>query len=144
MASWLQPSLPARLGCSAQSTGNKPPAAIQHAPSIKEQFVTWWGTAKGQAGTIQNDMKTIVADATNMDSVALADDGQQLVHDAVTADNNIPPGALAGPWPAAMEHYINAGQALTDGNFIRATNQVNAAKPHLDEFTRQLHTIVGN
>lgn len=131
------------VGCGAQSTGNLSPAATQQAPSIKEHIVTWWGTAEGQIGAIQNDMKTIGADATNMDSIALADDGQQLVHHAVTAENNCPPGALAGPWRAAMEHCINAGQALTNGNFIRATNQLNAAQPHLDKFTSQLQDVVG-
>jgi len=87
-------------------------------------------------------MKAVGKDLTHMDLAALKVDGHKLVSDAATASGNPPPGALADPWCKAMEHYKAAGQALCDGQIVTATNKINAAAPHMEEFANALSSIV--
>jgi hypothetical protein len=77
-----------------------------------------------------------------MDLAALKVHGHNLVSDAATAGSSPPPGALADPWCKAMEHYKAAGQALYDGQIVTATNKINAAAPHLEDFTHALSSMM--
>ena len=140
--------------CGSQTTGNdsgnhqRPvatqPAPAHQAPSMADRTVTWWGTAKGQANAIERDMRAVAKDAPSLDSTTLSADGKALIRDAGAAKNNPPPGNLAGPWCAAMEHYRAAGQALCDGELITATHEMNRAVPHLNTFTNRLGKVIGN
>ena len=135
-------------GTTGQETPSRPPAATQQAPthqaaSLQDRAVAWWlTTGKSHSHAVNHDLKAAGKDLTQMDLAALKVDGHNLVSDAATASSNPPPGALADPWCKAMAHYKAAGQALYDGQIITATSRINAAAPHLEEFTHALSSIM--
>jgi hypothetical protein len=137
-------------GTTGQETPSRPPAATHQAPthqaaSPQDQAITWWlTTGKPKSHAVNHDLNAAGKDLTRMDLAALKVDGHQLVSDAETASSNPPPGALADPWSKAMAHYKAAGQALYDGQIISATNKINAAAPHLEEFMHALSGIMTN
>ena len=130
-----------------QSTGHRPPAATQQedVASQQQQILDWYNkTGKTDLNNLKSDADTIVSDANNGDLSAMMDDGQAIADDSLTAENNPPPGDLAVPWVKAMHHEIAAGQALTDGNLTRATNQTNAASADMDTFSTLLKAEIGS
>jgi hypothetical protein len=111
---------------------------------MADRTITWWGTAKGQVHAIGRDMRAVAKDGPSLDAARLSADGKALIKDAAAAKNHPPPGNLAGPWCAAMEHYQAAGQALCDWELITATHEVNRAEPHINTFLNRLGKVIGN
>lgn len=123
----------------AANTPSPKASASAPAPVHKQTPQEWLAGPGGDAlKAVEQDLTTISTDASDYDTVALEEDGQQLADDAKAARELSPPAPLKHEYRMAMHDFQRAGNLLVADDVIESTTLIASGTEHIANATTAL------